>query len=312
VNDKMKEQPKLVTDIWDTILDDRWMWIVVWGVPRCGKTTVALNVAYWVYKDWDKVLQSLVFNLSGLLYKMEKGEPERVWTLNKLHNRIPILLYDDWGGSSNKAITQHDKAWDVFKGSFDLLGTQLAVLMATMVDPNEPTLQLKNKYTHEVWIPIRGIYKYDEVGWQQNFYGWDPMNKKDWLESQAFDTIPRDVYKEYDDMRMSLVPEAFQRIKDAMTENLEWTLKRLQPLDIQLLELIQAKGPVYYKTVTEEMGANAKNALVRCKARNLVIPVRKEKYYRYDLTDLGYEALQALRGKDELGILPKRKEKTLP
>ena len=60
-------QPKnrLVADIWDAILNDKWMWVPVWGEQRTGKTTIQMQCSYAVYNDWDKVLQSFVFNLSG-------------------------------------------------------------------------------------------------------------------------------------------------------------------------------------------------------------------------------------------------------
>lgn len=296
----MERQPRLVRDVWHTILDDQWMWMVIWGKQRRGKTTCALQLAYAVYGDWDKVLQCFVFTLPGLLYKMKKGTPERVWTRNQLHNRVPMIIYDDWGGSANKAMTQHDKAWDVFKGAFDLFGTKLAVLVATMVDPREPTQQLMDKYTHEVWIPFRGVYKYDEVDWRQDYWGWKPTTKKDWIESQDFYQVPADVYKEYDEMRMSLVDEAVQRITDAMVESIGFTLNRLLPLDVKLLYIIEKRGPIFHRKVKEELGEEeGKETLVRCKARNLVVPIRKSgTYYKYDLTDFGREVLRALESKE--------------
>lgn len=290
-----KGKPGIIRDIWDAILNDKWMWIVVWGLQRCGKTTVQMQIGYEVYTDWDKVLQSIVFNLSGFLYKMDRGEPERIWTLNKLHNRIPYIIYDDWGGSSNKAETQYDKAWDIFKGAFDLLGTEIAVLTASMVDPSEPTFQLHQKYTHEIFIPQRGIYKYDKVGWGQDFKGWKPRRKKDWIETNYFEEVPMHVYKEYDEMRMALVPEVKQRIKDAMAETqLERIMKRLEPSDVDLLETIRQSGMIQRKRLEKELGQRGKEALVRCKARNLVVPIRKKTSYWYDLTDLGLTALKTL------------------
>ena len=158
-----KATSAVVREVWDAILNDKWMWTVVWGPPRCGKTTFKMQVAYGVYEDWDKVLKSFVWNISGLLYKMKNGEPERIMTLNKLHDRIPMLLYDDWGAHSNKAETQYKPAWDVVKGAWDVLSTKVAVIFASMVDPTEPTFQLMNKYTHEVVISERGVYKLDKV-----------------------------------------------------------------------------------------------------------------------------------------------------
>jgi len=273
------------------------MWCVVWGEQRTGKTSLKMQIAYAIYHDWDKVLQSFVFNLGGLLYKINKGEPERIPTTNKLHMRVPIILYDDFGGQSNKAETQHDRSWDIFKGGFDVLGTQVAVIMASMVDPSEPTYQLIQKYTHELFLPQRGVYKYDRVMWNQDYKGWRPRRSKDWIETNTFKPIPSEVYQQYDEMRLSLVDELHQRIQDAVAESrTEQILKRLPDVDIKLLETIKIRGPTYYEKMCEEVGPDSKEALIRCKARSLIIPIRKESgYYKYDLTDLGYEILDALK-----------------
>ena len=285
--------------MWDAILNDKWMWMVVWGKQRTGKTTIQMQLAHAVYKDWDMVLNSFVFNLSGLLYKIDRGQPTRIFTKNLLHNRIPLIIYDDWGGSSNKAQTQYDKAWDIFKGGFDVLGTDMSILIASMVDPSEPTFQLQQKYTHEIFVPERGVYKYDTVNWYQDYRGWQPKRKKDWIETQFFFNVPRDVYKQYDEMRMSLVDEVKQRIRDAIAETqIEHILNRISPIDIKLLELIQAKGLVYMELIKNDIGPDAKEVVTRCKARNLVVSVRvredKTKYYKYDLTDLGIQVLDAI------------------
>ena len=164
----------------------------------------------------------------GLLYKLNKGEPERIPTANKLHFRVPLIIYDDFGGQSNKAETQHDPAWDVFKGGFDLLGTQVAVILASMVDPTEPTFQIMQKYTHELFLPQRGVYKYDKVVWNQDYKGWKPRKSKDWIETNHFLPVPRDVYMQYDEMRLSLVEEMKQRIQDAIADSrTDQILKRL-------------------------------------------------------------------------------------
>ena len=285
--------------MWEAILNDKWMWMVVWGKQRTGKTTVQMQLAYSIYKDWDTVLNSFVFNLSGLLYKIDRGQPTRIFTKNKLHNRIPLIIYDDWGGSSNKAQTQYDRAWDIFKGGFDVLGTEMSILIASMVDPSEPTFQLQQKYTHEIFVPERGVYKYDVVDWRQDYRGWNPKRRKDWIETQNFFKVPTDVYKQYDEMRMSLVDEVKQRIRDAIAETqIEYILKRISPIDIKLLELIQAKGLVYMELIKNDIGPDAKDVLIRCKARNLVVSVRmhedKINYYKYDLTDLGLQVLDAI------------------
>ena len=296
--DKM---PRVVRDVWNAILNDEWMWIVVWGVQRGGKTTCAMQIAYSWYKDWDKVLQSFVFNLSGIIYKIEKGEPVRVPTLNKLHLRVPILIYDDFGAHSNKAETQYDRAWDIFKGGFDVLATELAVLIATMVDPTEPTYQIMQKYTHEIFIPKKGVYKYDRVIWDQDYKGWKPRRRKEWIETNVFNPVPADVYKQYDEMRMALVDEVFVRIKDALAESrIDYIIKRLQRVDIELMRLIRDKGMISYDRLHDNLPPKYRDALTRCKARDLIVPVRKKSKYWYDLTDLGLEVLETLEKRESV------------
>lgn len=64
-----------------------------------------MDLAFNVYKDWDQVLAAFVYNLMGLLYKMEHGIPCRIVTRNGLHDRVPILMPDDLGAHGNKAKT---------------------------------------------------------------------------------------------------------------------------------------------------------------------------------------------------------------
>lgn len=292
----MTKEPEIIQDIWNAILDDRWMWIAVWGGQRLGKTTVQLQCSYSVYKDWDQVLESVVFNLAGILYKMDQGRPCRIMTRNRLHNRVPILLLDDFGAASNKAKTQHDPTWDIFKGAFDTFATKIAVLMASMVVPTEPTFQLYEKFTHEVWVYSRGCAKYDVSGWQQNYKGWQGRQKKEWIDTFDFEQVPTDVYKQYDEMRMSLVDELEQQIKDTMADTLTVsTIKRLAPSDIELMEVIQQKGMISRPFLAETMGGKYHDALIRCKARSLIVPVRKQTAYWYDLTDFGLQVLDTLQ-----------------
>lgn len=286
--------PVVVKDIWKAIHEDGYIWLVIWGRPRVGKSTVAMWLLYYVYKDWNKVLDAIIYNMPQLLYKLDHKIPATICTDNKFHDRVPILNWDDFGVHSNKAITQHERSFDIFKGGFDALGTEIAVLISTMVDPREPTQQLQDKYTHEIFVPVKGIYKYDECDWEQDYKGWKARMKKNWIELQEFEKVPREIYVEYDKMRMSLVPEVKQRIKDAIAESqVESILKRIKPYDIELLELILANGPVWYGRIKNELGSEkTKEALTRLRARNLVTPIRHETgYYTYDISDLGLEVL---------------------
>jgi len=308
---KLEDEPQVVQDIIHRVDNDLYMWIPIWGEARTGKSTLAMSLMYKVYKDWDDVLGAIVFDLNGLLYKIRKGEPKLFPTQTEpRHMRVPIVLWDDFAAKGGKAQTQHEKAWDLFKGSFDTLGTRLGVLLATMVNPRSPTQQLLEKYTHEIMVTLgpshTRLFKYDKCKSQQDFYGWKARQNKEWLEEQEFGRVPLDVFKQYDEMRTDLVDEVLVSMQDAMVEDtLGRLMKRVEAVDYQLIGLIKQKGPIHHRIVTTTFGEKGRKALTRCKARGLITPVRRgQAYYVYDVTDLGLDLLNAheAEGKDVKNI----------
>jgi len=256
---------------------------------------------YKIYQNWEDVLSAIVFNLNGFIYKLRKGEPRLFPTTTKpTHYRVPILLIDDFASGCGKAKTQHEKSWDIVKGSWDVLGTRVGVILATMVEPTSPTNQLLLKYTHEIMVTRlkdkTRIYKYDTCKRQQDFAGWKARQKKDWVEEQEFGEVPIKWYKRYDEMRMSLVDQVFVSITDTMVDDtLGATLKRMTPMDHRLLSTIYKQGPLSSHALKKALGAEGLQACVRCKARGLVLSkrARTKTYYVHDLTDFGLEALKA-------------------
>ena len=272
------------------------MFFVVWGPQRSSKTTLAGWMLYSLFQDWDKVLLATVFDLPQVIHRLRTGLPERWWTKNGFHFRVPALNWDDFGARSNKAETQYEKGFDLFKGGFDVIATKIGVLIATMVDPNEPTLQLASKYTHELQVLEKGKYKYDVVEWQQNYRGFKTRVKKTFIENGTFDMWPKEVYLQYDEVRKSLCDEVFQRIDDTITvSSLDVALQLLKLEDENLLRLINKVGPITHYIADKTLGPNARDILTRCKARNLVMPLLKgNRNYHVELTTLGQQVLEAL------------------
>jgi hypothetical protein len=297
-----KTPNKLVQELFNLIDNDLYAWICVWGPPRTGKSNLCLLLSYYVYKDWDEVLNSVVFNLNGLLYKLQNGEPKRFPTRNGLHMRVPLLFMDDYGAHCNKAKTQHERGWDIFKGGFDTLGTMIGVLLANMVSPNEATQQLSEKYTHEIFVYSRGNAKYDVVHQEQDFRSWSSRQKKEWLLDFEFPMVPDDVFKQYDEMRMQLAEEVLFSINETIAvEQVEQIIKRIQSIDINLLKVLLERGPSSYEVLQKEMGQDYRNAVMRMKARGIIIPKRIDNhYYKYDITDLGLDVVKALQEENRL------------
>lgn len=318
----MTEQTRdclLIKDCIDTVWKDKYMWACIWSQPRRGKTTLAGDVLHGIYKDvlhgdsdkaWDYTLQAVIFNLEQAIHRLKFGVPCRQWTINGLHNRVPGLNWDDFGAYSNKATTQHSEAWDDFKGGFDVLGTKVAVLLSTMVDPSEPTFQLNNKFTHEIQITSVGHYKYDEIEWQQDFKSNRIRLKKKCIETGKFGRWPDWAYKEYDKQRCSLADEVFQRIEDKISSGaVEYTLKILKPQDTSILKVLDTIGmagkEVLENRLEEQQVTYDADALMRLKSRNLIIPTRMPSgRYKYDLTQLGRDVLAAIDAKKAKEMLP--------
>lgn len=300
MNPRLQNEPALIRDVWHIINYDSYAWMPCWGPGRCGKTSCAMNIAYKIYQDWDDVLECITFDLVGTIYRMKKGLPKLFPTLTKpTHMRVPILIMDDFAAKGGKAKTQHEKAWDLFKGGFDTLGTRIGVILATMIDPRSPTQQLMEKYTHEIKVErvsdTTRVYKYDKCNVEQDYGGWKSRVNKNWVESQEFDPVPLDVYEQYDEMRTSLVDEVFEGIEEQMVEDsVDRIIARIDEIDVHLLEYIKTHGVAYDKKLKAELGDQYKQVMVRCKSRSLVTPIRQSgTYYRYDITDLGLEVLKA-------------------
>ena len=295
------QNARLFQDIFDIVMEDRWAFIVMWGEQRVGKSTLALWCPYffWRMKEpqlsenelWERVYASCVFNLSQLIYKIEDPNMIRVWDWKAQHKRIPIIIWDDFGAHSNKAVTQHELAWDHFKGGFDILGTKFGVIIVTMTTPEEPTAQIEHKYTHEVLITSRGTYKYDVVRWQQDYGGWRPRHSKEWQQIDSFAEIPWQRFEPYDSLRLGLADEVIERIKDSMASRIPNVLNRLGDDDMMVLQELIDTGPFTEYKRAEMFTGDRKKIEVRLKAHQLVTIVRRGTAHWLDVTSYGMDVL---------------------
>ena len=103
--------------------------------------------------------------------------------------------------------------------------------------------------------------------------------------------------------QQALADEVLVAIEDTMVEShLGYLMKRLEPLDIQLMKKIRDYGPIYHKKVYEEFGQDlGKKVLTRLKSRGVISPVRdlQTGYSKYDMNEIGFEILKTLATKPE-------------
>jgi len=183
--------------------------------------------------------------------------------------------------------------------------------MGSMGTPSGATQQLQEKYTHEIYVDKRGHGKFDEVNWRQDFYGWKSNQNKGCLYDFNFDiSVPLDIYKRYDEMRMSLVDDLIQQIEDSQIEN-EGTriFQRLNDKDVELIELLHQKGSFSNDWLHRPDNEHYIEAFKRLRGRGIIIPVLHGSAYWYDLTDFGFNMLQLIQAKKDKGSLVAREVK---
>jgi len=227
---------------------------------------------------------------------MDNGIPCRFPTQTQIvHHRVPLLIYDDFGVHGNKADTQHSTAWDIFKGGSDAIGTDVGVILFTMVRANEATSQLQGKYNGIVTLETKGQFTYNRVKWIEDFYGYRTKIKKILTEKGEFDPVPKEVYERYDVERHTILAEVKQRMRDAMsTDNIDRILKLLHKEDEELLRLIYNKGTIKFDEAY-------KTPIARCRSRDLIIAIPDaNKHVQYDLTQLGRDTLMAIDSDDRI------------
>jgi len=179
------------------------------------------------------------------------------------------------------------------------MGTSVTNLMLTMLDPSSITNQLMFKYTGEIQLLEKGHYKFDKIRFLQDYRGWRPKIKKIPIEHNTFDKWPNWVYEEYDAIRMSLVPEVFQRIRDAEKRSrIDDLLELTNSCDVAVLRKIAEHGPiksVELITFLNEQQIDGKQTVNRCKSRSIINPVKcGDNYWKLELGFLGNEILKAL------------------
>lgn len=305
----VQQYPAIIQDCWTAITEDGWMWICDQGIKRLGKTTVAGDIAFALYKSrgcteeeaWHKVLKSFVFDLSQVMYNVENGIPELWPTKQGFNKRIPIMIWDDMAAHFNKAIMRDNKAADAFKGYFHTMGTDVAVLIGTMEQGDDITKQLKAKYTHEIWLDEEHPrqYKYDKAKWQQNFKGWDPKIQKKWREEwNVFYPWPDWVYKQYNEQRRDLAHELRQVVLDAITIHDTPNVMQLleaNPEDKDALLFLLDNGMTSRDVIERRYKDDYAKVLRRLKSRKLLLPIPQQNYYSYELTEFGLSIAQKLR-----------------
>jgi len=187
---------------------------MIYGMQRSGKTMYSLLVMYDFYRDWDKVLSNVFFNLEDLISAIK----ERVLSNFSTNKQIKVICWDDAGVHGSKYLFFRSRQLtEYLQNLFDVVG--LAVKAILITTPNPENL-LKAIRGYEFYrVKIYKLPKDNRIafGYKTSLLPSGKMIVRKVFEDYYNLRIPSDVYRQYLEMREQYLEEA--------VENLEQFLK---------------------------------------------------------------------------------------
>ena len=184
----------------------------LWAVQGSGKSTRMLQMAHWIYKDWDLALKSFEFKPSMVVKRLRSVG---------LGHRMPCLCWDDIGVYYPSSTFKTDiKQYQAIDSSWAAIRTRCSVIMTTIPLIDRLAKNIKDNVTFEIFMGrnqmemINRVFHLPGIGTlESNFF------KVGIERPKQFDLykVPRDVFKQYWEMRETLTEEALENL-DRVTD----------------------------------------------------------------------------------------------
>lgn len=211
--------------------------ICIWGVQGSGKSNRALQMSYWIYKDWAKVLDNIVFKPSEIVERLE-ALPD--------NKRISCLVWDDVGVHYPSSKFKTDiQEYEAIDATWAAIRTKVAVVILTIPLITRLAKNLRDNITFEVFLGrnqkemMKRVFHLpglDSI--QTNFF----KITVEWPSKFDLYKVPPGVWRDYWAMRIRLANEAIATLKGATNmDNLEGfmpvkdaaTIAKLNPNTLQ-------------------------------------------------------------------------------
>lgn len=190
---------------------------LVWGVQGGGKSSRMLQMGYWIYKDWDVVLDNVIFKPSEFVNRLQSTPKAK---------RIPCLLWDDIGVHYTSSTFKTDiMQYQAIDAAWAAIRTKCNVIIMTIPLIDRLAKNIKDNITFEVFIgrnqleAIRRIFHLP--GMRGSESGYFKLVVED-IRSFGLYDVPIEVWKKYWDKRLQLTQDALAKLdttidKDDMT-----------------------------------------------------------------------------------------------
>jgi hypothetical protein len=190
--------------------EGKYATVGLWGEQGSGKSSRLLAQGHWIYKDWDHVLDSIVFKPMELKSKL-KSIP--------MGQRYPWLGWDDVSVHfTSNAFRSDLDAYEAIDKVWASLRVKASVVSLTIPHIGRLAKNLKDYISHEVYIGPNQMLQVQRIVKLQSFNKMAPELFKILIEKphkfNLFD-VPKDVFKEYWQRRLELTEEALDMMDDA-------------------------------------------------------------------------------------------------
>jgi len=164
-------------------------------------------MGYWVYKDWDTVLRSIIFKPNDFVKRLRETPPK---------TRIPCLLWDDIGVHyTSSTFRTNIVQYEAIDATWAAIRTKCNVIVLTIPLIDRLAKNIKDNVTFEVFT---GKNQMEYVQRLVRLPGIDQMESnlfKIIIEKpEVFDlyNVPQDVFRQYWEMRLQLTEDALSRL----------------------------------------------------------------------------------------------------
>ena len=189
----------------------------LWGVQGSGKSSRMLQMLYWIYEDWEEVLNHIIFKPSTLVETLEEVPDNEV---------LPALGWDDIGVHYPSSKFKTDiKQYEAVDSTWAAIRTKVHVVITTIPLIDRLAKNVKDNVTFEVFLGKNQMELINRVfrlpgtqSIESNFF------KVAIERPSKFDLffIPPDIWARYWKMRLRLTKEALSSLRSSTDmENVE-------------------------------------------------------------------------------------------
>ncbi|RLG76816.1 MAG: hypothetical protein DRO12_03780 [Thermoprotei archaeon] len=197
----------------DAVKEGGYETVCIWGIQGSGKSSYMLQMGYWIYKDWDKVLSSLVFKPNDFVKRL-KSIP--------VNRRTPCLLWDDIGVHYPSSTFKTDiKQYEAIDSAWAAVRTKCNIIIMTIPLIDRLAKNIKDNVTFEVFlgrnqkVMIRRLFHLPGLNRMESNFFKILLEKP--YKINLYD-VPTDVFKEYWELRLRLTEEALDRLDKTVEE----------------------------------------------------------------------------------------------